>query len=376
MGWLPFPYKLQQHEPPLGIARRERTAHSPSCRLWNFSAGFGFRTASAALFLLVAISGWAAPSDFNAVATLGTQLKSSGNEVAMEEINLVSETTEPDERKRLSFNVALKNNDIGCCERPNILFDEPAVGWPVEIVQHGSATAAPDLEPNGTGSTQQPLILLAAAADAESVKTQVLATRGLTKFLQPSVYDLGGGYDQANIPGPPQGYAGTDELSRSAADQVVTTAPAHPPFGSYLLTSWTRLHAGDANAAMTFAQWCAYHGIALQPFGNADNDARSNFAEWFFGGDPYTAQNTPPQLSIIRRPDGGFRLGATRSLAARNLPFELEFSKICAPGRFSPVSGKARFMALTPAHIAARYFLDLGPDGALRRLFRLNQTVP
>ncbi|MBL9114255.1 MAG: hypothetical protein JNJ83_04560 [Verrucomicrobiaceae bacterium] len=125
-----------------------------------------------------------APADFNAVSGYGTileKLSPTINEVTIEAITLASETTEPDGRKRLSFTASLHNTGEGYFEGAQIRFDKPTTPpspeWPIEIVN--DAVVMPDLEPSGTVTLPQPIVLLAPAADANAVKNAVLAGQHL-----------------------------------------------------------------------------------------------------------------------------------------------------------------------------------------------------
>lgn len=201
-------------------------------------------------------------------------------------------------------------------------------------------------------------------------------THGLTRYLQPSVYDLGGGYDSVNIPSPQQGYMGTTPVSLTPANQVVTTASPIPPFAAYSLTSWKTLQEGDPAAAMTFAQWAAYHQLPADPFGNPDGDARNNLAEWFFGGDPYTAQNTKPTLTIVRNPDGSYTLQTTRSLAARNFQPRLDFrNDLANSGLWETLEG-ATFSAAPLDGTTQALSIQLMPESVARRFFRAAAPEP
>lgn len=130
---------------------------------------------------LLSWSALAVPADFNAIAGYGTEiasLKEDGNSIALESITLVSETAEVDGRKRLSFTASLHNTGISYYEGAQIRFEPPGVGWDVQIVDDDAVL--PDLPPNSAAvPLPEPIVLIAPAATAEVVKTQVLSGQRL-----------------------------------------------------------------------------------------------------------------------------------------------------------------------------------------------------
>ncbi len=128
-------------------------------------------------FFALSILALGIPADFNALPRYGTTMDAKTGDVSIESMELFAETTEPDGRKRLEFNGTLRNNDIGYFESVHLGFEAPGPDWNVEIVS--DFFAMPDLVPNGASTTPQRLVLLAPAADAEAVKTQILAKQRL-----------------------------------------------------------------------------------------------------------------------------------------------------------------------------------------------------
>lgn len=129
------------------------------------------------LIVILVLRAAGAPSDFNAVPGYGTDYDNDAGELIPQNITLTSETTENDGRKRLSFTGEVRNASIGYFESVRLRLEPPGAGWSITIVQESASV--PDLPPGGTGTTQQSFTLLAAAADAEAVKSQLLAGQRL-----------------------------------------------------------------------------------------------------------------------------------------------------------------------------------------------------
>lgn len=131
--------------------------------------------------MLLVSSVHAVPADFNAIAGYGTEianLKDDGNGIALEAISLVSETTEMDGRKRLSFTASLHNTGVSYYEGAQIRFEPPGVGWDVQIVDDDAVL--PDLAPSSAAvPLPEPIVLIAPAGTAEEVKAQVLSAQRL-----------------------------------------------------------------------------------------------------------------------------------------------------------------------------------------------------
>lgn len=125
---------------------------------------------------------FAAPADFNAIPGYGGEIPNltvAKNDVAIENITLVSETTDTDGRKRLSFTGRLNNTGKGYFQSAQIRFETPVAGsaWDVQIVDDDALIV--DLPPNSSAPLPEPIVLMAAADKAETVKAQVLAGQHL-----------------------------------------------------------------------------------------------------------------------------------------------------------------------------------------------------
>jgi len=125
---------------------------------------------------------FAAPADFNASSHYGvhqSSLESLLFEPQITAATLLSETTEPDGRKRLSFNFTLNNISGGYFEEPAVFLNSSqGLPWTVEMIT--PAAEAAELPPGtslapGVVTTTSPLTFLIAAADAEAAKTAILA---------------------------------------------------------------------------------------------------------------------------------------------------------------------------------------------------------
>ena len=142
---------------------------------------------------------------------------------------------------------------------------------------------------------------------------------GVDKFLQPLVHDSIGSLDQSAIVGPDMQYHGTMTLA-NPQPQAQATVPGSliGAIAPHAFTGWVPLEAGDANAPMTFAEWAAYQGIpGASMMDDFDGDGRSNGQEWFFGGDPFSAQSSSPPFSMTRTPGGNHAFTFTKSHAAK-----------------------------------------------------------
>lgn len=159
-----------------------------------------------ALYLALAISGFAAPADFNAVSGYGTRLTGGAaaqeqfvnifpgldgpfydagdSEVVMENIALASEVDEGGGIVRLGFTLTFRNNGPGYYEEVFIEWERVGDGW--QGVQVGDVFPVPDLVPNGTTSRPQPFEIRVPAAARDAAVADVLAG----KHLRPIAIEL------------------------------------------------------------------------------------------------------------------------------------------------------------------------------------------
>ena len=148
----------------------------------------------------------------------------------------------------------------------------------------------------------------------------------MTKYLQPSVYDSMNGSEDVGIPTPETGFQGTIAMTLTTAAQNTAAGNSPPALFDVPMTSWIPLESGNANVPMTYAEWAAYHGLSPgSALDDSDGDGRSNRAEYFFGGDPYTQQFGPPPVTFTCT-GGTLQLSFPRSLVASETPFELRTS--------------------------------------------------
>lgn len=154
------------------------------------------------------------------------------------------------------------------------------------------------------------------------------AAGSINRFLHPILHDSMAALDDITIPSPDHLYHGTINVALQPQTQAIIGGDLPNPLAPLTFTGWVPLEMGDANQPMTFAQWVEYEHL---PAGSTvdddyDSDGRTNGEEWFFGGDPFTQQNSRPRLSIGHFPDGGLYLETTRSpAAAGNSPY-IEYS--------------------------------------------------
>ncbi len=199
------------------------------------------------------------------------------------------------------------------------------------------------------------------------------------KFLQPSIYDFTGGSWDIDIPSPDQGYDKTEPLTFAAAVPLVTI-DGDPQFFDYFPQpryETRRIDKGVPSNPMTYEEWAAYQHLPAgqEPFHNNDGDARTNYEEYLFGGDPWTLQDKVPGLILLRRPEGLVRLQTTRSLAARNQPFAVagsddlvDWAVVTNPWTLS--NDDAGDIELPPD--AGLFYLDVDPQEDLRRFYQMS----
>lgn len=133
-------------------------------------------------FLALVTPTFATPEDYNCTSGYGYFNSAATNsffEVEITSATLVGDVTEPDGRRRLSFNFGVRNIGGGYQEGVQVLLDDPAtLPWAAEVVT--PAAAAGDLAPGSpaapsVASTSSPLAFIVAAADADSAKAAILA---------------------------------------------------------------------------------------------------------------------------------------------------------------------------------------------------------
>lgn len=161
----------------------------------------------------LAASAFAAPADFNAATGYGALIngdqlatpalsKRTGlqgpffdpddSEIQIENIALVSESTDPDTRQRLGFSVTLRNAGAGYYEEMDLEFE------PMDTTWRGSPVPdllnLPDLPPHGTSSRAEPFEILVPAANRDAAVADLLAGkrmrpkgRELYQFTLPAV---------------------------------------------------------------------------------------------------------------------------------------------------------------------------------------------
>ena len=188
------------------------------------------------------------------------------------------------------------------------------------IVQLGSTRSLGSLN-NGLGSITQLMKL-----PYDGTVPLRPGTGAIIKYLQPSVYNFTTGNWSINIPSPSWRYLGNEPVTHTTA--TLATVPGNLP-GAYTpipnLTA-KRLERGSPSAPMTYTEWADYHQLTLAAAtDNSDGDARNNYQEYLFGGDPLRADAAfPPTLQLRRRPAGGYFVDAVRSHAARNQAIYLQ----------------------------------------------------
>lgn len=193
----------------------------------------------ALLCLAIASRSLAAPGDYNATRHYGvhnSSLSSMLFEPQITAATLLSETTEMDGRKRLSFHFTLNNISGGYFEEPAVFLNSTeGLPWTVESVT--PAAEAAELPP-GTSvapavvTTTSPLTFIVAAADAEAAKTAILALQhihlsawDLYRFNVP-IHAADAAMDTAFVSGSQTGSAVTMQFSASTPSLTALTTGA------------------------------------------------------------------------------------------------------------------------------------------------------
>lgn len=145
------------------------------------------------LALALAAATIAAPEDYHATSRYGKSSSTLASMLFEPEIagaTLLSETTEPDGRKRLSFHFNMRNASGGYFESPGVFLNQGGdLPWGVEMVT--PAAEAPELPPGtslvpANATTTAPLTFLIAAGEAEAAKSAILNR----EHLHITAYDL------------------------------------------------------------------------------------------------------------------------------------------------------------------------------------------
>lgn len=251
--------------------------------------------------------------------------------------------------------------------------DVPFSIMPTEegIVQLGSTRSLGSLN-NGFGNITQ---LMKLPYDG----TVPLRAGAIIKYLQPSVYNFTSGNWSIDIVSPQWRYLGNETVTHTTA--MLTTVPGNVPGPYAPVTNLTakRLERGSPSAPMTYPEWADYHQLTLAAAtDNSDGDARNNYEEYLFGGDPLRADAmTPHTLQIRKLANGGFALDTVRSYAARSHPLILQFTNNLGTEAFQDILATPwSLIGVDPDAGTERLGIETLPDSAPRRFFRLRHSEP